>query len=164
MAANTSTLVNPATGHYDDWFELFNPNDAAADLTGYSLANSLTNSSAHWLLPAGTSLAPHGFLLIWANGASAQSTGLTNELQASFKLSKAGEAIGLFAPNGLLIDSVSYGAQTADISQGRWPDGSATVLSMSSPTPGTRNINSGSGTEVQIIQAIVTEGGLRLVW
>ena len=34
MAENTTFLLNPATSKYDDWFELYNPSDAAADLAG----------------------------------------------------------------------------------------------------------------------------------
>ncbi|MCK7518765.1 MAG: hypothetical protein MZV64_14085 [Ignavibacteriales bacterium] len=38
---------------------------------------------------------------------------------------KAGEEIGLFNADSVLVDSVSYGLQLQDVSMGRKPDGSA---------------------------------------
>jgi hypothetical protein len=57
----------------------------------------------------------------------------------AFKLSKAGETIAPFAPNGILVDSVNYGVQTNNVSQGRWPDGSR--LHFSPPRPRAPNLN-----------------------
>jgi len=54
-------------------------------------------------------------------------------------LSQAGEAIALYDPNGRRIDSVTFGPQTNNISQGRWPDGSSTVYYMTAPTPRAAN-------------------------
>lgn len=39
-----------------------------------------------------------------------------------------------------LIDAITFGAQTTDISYERVPDGSATLSTMNSPTPGTSNL------------------------
>jgi len=54
MAANTSFLVDPTDGGFDDWFELYNPNSTNVDLTGYSLSDRLTGTSGRWDIPAGT--------------------------------------------------------------------------------------------------------------
>ena len=51
------------------------------------------------------------------------------------QLARAGEAIGLFAPNGSLVDSVTFGAQMNDVSQGRWPDANSGLYFMVTPTP-----------------------------
>jgi hypothetical protein len=164
MAANTSTLVNPASGKFDDWFELYNPNSVSMDLSGYWLADNLTNSSARWPVPTRTTIAPHNFLLVWADGGTVQGPGAANDLHAAFKLNKDGEAIGLFAPNGTLIDSVVYGAQSKDISQGRWPDGSTNISMALMPTPGGANIDQGASPALEILQAGLALNGLVITW
>ena len=57
-----------------------------------------------------------------------------------FKLNRSGETIGLATPNGILLDAVTFGRQTTDVSEGRYPDGAAAVTSFpGSPTPGAPN-------------------------
>ena len=58
----------------------------------------------------------------------------------NFKLDKAGEAIGLFAPDGTAVDAVTFGAQTTHVSEGRYPDGGSSRVFMPIPTPRTNNI------------------------
>jgi hypothetical protein len=58
----------------------------------------------------------------------------------NFKLDKAGEAIAMFAPDGTSVDAVTFGAQTTDVSEGRYPDAGPTRLFMTTPTPRTNNI------------------------
>jgi hypothetical protein len=131
MANNNNTLADPADGMVHDWFELFNPNPAIVDLSGYYLTDKLDNKTK-WPIPAGTAIAPFGFLLVWADG------GLTNsdhDLHANFKLAKAGSAIALFDPRGGTNDAVTFGLQAADVSQGRWPDGSGDIYPLAVPTP-----------------------------
>lgn len=137
MASNTNTIVNPVTEKYDDWFELYNSSSNAADISGYYLTDNLTNQTK-FEISANTIIPANGFLLVWADKKSA--TGTTN-LHANFKLSKLGGSIGLFAPDGTAIDYVNYGQQTANISMGRYPDGSSTITTLAEPTPGTNNVN-----------------------
>src|SRR6185503_13398661 len=54
MADNESILADPADGDYEDWFELYNPNPVAVNLSGYYLSDSLTNIADRWRVPAGT--------------------------------------------------------------------------------------------------------------
>jgi hypothetical protein len=111
------------------------------DLGGYYLTGTLTNktkflipNNTHYLIP------PHGFFLVWADNNNAQNSTNRPELHVNFKLSKSGEAIGLFAPDGTAIDALSFGAQTTDVTEGRYPDGTATVRTMPTPTPGAANV------------------------
>ena len=97
MASNTKTLLDPATQKYEDWFELYNAGDSAADLSGYTLSDSPTNA-AKFVIPAGFSVPAYGHLLVWADEADDRST--NGELHVNFKLSQAGENLGLFAPDG----------------------------------------------------------------
>jgi hypothetical protein len=138
MADNKTTQADPADNGFHDWFELYNPGDTTADLSGFYLGQSRTNET-RFHIPDGYTIPPHGFLLVWADGESTQNSSNRADLHVSFKLSKDGEAIGLFAADGTVIDFVSFGPQEADVSQGRFPDGSAYIVTLTQPTPGTAN-------------------------
>jgi hypothetical protein len=136
MADNDTTIADPADGDYEDWFELYNTGADAVDLGGCYLTDELTEpfkfqipDNGHYTLP------PGGYLLVWADGESAQNTTNQPDLHVGFSLSRDGEAIGLYAPDGREIDTVTFGAQTADLSEGRFPDGDEGILVLSSPTP-----------------------------
>src|SRR4030095_738059 len=136
LAGNTNILLDPLTGKYEDWFELYNYGSNTVNLAGYYLSHTPTNRF-EFEIPAGYSIPPNGFLLVWADKKTA--TG-TSDLHVNFKLSKDGSSIGLFGADGRTIDSVSFGAQTSNISMGRFPDGSPTLFSMNRPSPGSANI------------------------
>ncbi len=140
MAANTSTILNPLTKKYDDWFELYNSGSVTADLSQFTLTDTLTNAS-QVLIPAGVQV-PH--MAFCSFGRTASQPILTNgQLHVNFKLSQSGEEIGLFAPDGTLVDSVVFGSQTDDVSQGRIPDGSSPPFAfMTTTTPGAANMGS----------------------
>ena len=138
MADNRTTLADPADNGFHDWFELYNPDDTAADLSGFYLGQGTTNMT-RFRIPDGCTIPPHGFLLVWADDQSSQNGTNWTDLHVNFKLSKDGEAIGLFAADGTVIDFVSFGPQTADVSQGRFPDGSACIVALTKPTPGADN-------------------------
>jgi len=136
MAGNTHTLMDPLTGKYSDWFELYNYGPSAADLSGYYLTDNLTNQFK-FEIPAGYAIPSQGFLLVWADG---KTTNGAPDLHAPFKLSKAGESLGLYGADGAPVDYVNYPAQADDISQGRYPDGAANLVFMPRATPGTNNV------------------------
>jgi hypothetical protein len=143
MASNTGTndnpIADPADGHFDDWFELYNPGNDPIDLKDYYLTDDLADPR-QYMIPAGYVVPPHGFLLVWADNDTNQNSTNRPDLHVSFQLSKNGEAIGLFAPNGsTAIDTVTFGPQTNDVSQGRFADGAETIYFMTSPTPGQPN-------------------------
>ncbi|HEX7653477.1 MAG TPA: lamin tail domain-containing protein, partial [Verrucomicrobiae bacterium] len=138
MAENTSGLTNAATGKFDDWFELYNPLDTPADLTGYYLTDTLS-LPFQYQIPAGFVVPAHGFLLVWADDKVVANTN-TSTLHVPFKLSKSGEAIGLFNAAGSAIDAVVFNAQTANLSEGRYPDGGTLRLFMPTASPGQPNI------------------------
>jgi len=114
--------------------ELYNPNNIVVDLSNYTLTDTLTNPT-QWRIPLGTTIAPRGFLLVWADGETSQNGPQSSDLHANFKLSKSGEAIALFAPNGQVVDAVVFGAQTTDVSQGRWPNGAPEPSTARSTSP-----------------------------
>ena len=166
MAANTGFIVDPTDGAFDDWFELYNPNASAVDLTGYVLSDKLAGTSGRWNIPVGTTIPARGFLFIWADEDTGQNATDPAALHAGFKLSQSGEAIGLFAPDGILVDSVTFLAQTNNVSQGRWPDGNASLYFMPVPTPRAPNvIPNQPPAEIRIVAAsLAPNGDLLITW
>ncbi|MBC8217210.1 MAG: CotH kinase family protein, partial [Planctomycetes bacterium] len=76
-----------------------------------------------------------GYLVIWADNDTGDAG-----MHASFRLSAAGEEIGLFAGDGVtLIDSIVFGSQTEDVSFGRYPDAEEGLRFFGFPSPGAEN-------------------------
>jgi hypothetical protein len=143
--AGPNGLPDPADGLFQDWFELFNPNTNAVNLSGYYLTDNLSQRTK-WRVPTNTLIAARGFLLVWADNQPGQNTGVPgSDLHASFQLSAGGEAIGLYAPNGVTPQStVVFGQQIQNVSQGFFPDGNTnTVFFMTNFTPRAANTLSG---------------------
>jgi hypothetical protein len=137
MASNTGVVLDPADNDADDWFELYNAGPAVVELSGYTLTDVLTNTTK-FVLPNGTIIPAGGFLLVWADEEPGQAT--NGQVHADFKLSGGGEAIGLFAPDGTPVDTVTFGPQTNNISEGRFPDAMPEpFVFMVIPTPGQPN-------------------------
>jgi len=136
MASNTNTIVDPLTGKYDDWFELYNSSPLDADLSGYYLTDDLSDW-AKFEIPDGYIVPANGYLLVWADKKSVTDS---TDLHAGFKLSKSGGSIGLFGQDGIAIDFINYGQQSANVSMGRYPDGSSTIDFLTEATPGESNV------------------------
>ena len=150
MAGNSGSLADPADGDYEDWFEIYNPESTAVDLSGYTLTDTLATPGKS-TIPAGVSIPAHGYLLVWADEESSQTT-IGGDLHVNFKLSGNGEQIGLFAPDGRRVDAVTFGAQTDDVSQGRSADGApAPYVFFTSPTPRASNQSVPVHPSIQIV-------------
>ncbi|MBI4660554.1 MAG: lamin tail domain-containing protein [Verrucomicrobia bacterium] len=168
MAGNRSILLDPADGDFEDWFELYNGGASAVDLTGYYLSVSLSNQT-QFALPAGTSIPAGSFRVVWADGEVNQNAP-GRDVHTSFRLPVEGGEIGLFGPDGSLVDGVTFGPQTADISQGSYPDGAEPPhVSFATPTPGKAN-SAQIANQPPVVQPIdekvVTEGqalGFRVI-
>jgi hypothetical protein len=148
MAGNTVTITDPADGDFDDWIELYNAGTTAVDLSGYTLTDVLTNSTK-FTIPNGKQIPPGGYLLVWADEETGQNLS-GPAVHASFKLGGAGEQIGLFAPDGAAVDTLTFGAQTDDVSEGRASDGAEPpFVTFTTPTPGAANfVNSANQSPV----------------
>jgi Lamin Tail Domain/Carbohydrate binding domain/CotH kinase protein len=139
MAANTSALLNTNNNNkYDDWFELYNPGATPANLAGYYLTDNLGNKF-QYAIPQGFVIPPHSYKLVWADNAPGKNDTNNPDLHVNFALSKSGEALGLFASDGTLIDAVTFGPQFDDRTEGRFPDGPTTNYFLATPTPRASN-------------------------
>ena len=153
MAGNKTILPYPGDGNYYDWFELYNPTPLAQSLDGFYLTDSLT-TPLKYQVPSGYAVPPYGCLLVWADGLPARNSTNDPALHVSFKLSKSSGTLGIYGSDLRRVDSVVYGAQTNDVSQGRFPDGTASVVFMTTPTPGAPNTYGGLVNHKPVIGAI----------
>jgi hypothetical protein len=138
MASNTGLIRDPADNDADDWIELYNPTATNVSLSGWSLTDTFTNT-LRYLVPAGYYVPAKGYLMVWADGELLQNTTNRPDLHVDFKLEKNGEEIGLYAPDGTLIDAVEFGPQTNNVSMGRWRDGNPFYCFLSTPSPAGTN-------------------------
>ncbi len=138
MASNDAAIADQ-DGEFDDWIELYNTTDADIDLTGYFLSDNANNLDKYDI-PAGTMIPANGYLIVWAD-----EDGMQEGLHANFKLSASGEEILLVNPDTLVIDEVTFGEQTTDLSSARQPNGTGDFV-IGTPT---FNANNGGTTSLQ---------------
>ena len=124
-------------GRYVDWIELHNPTDTPVSLAGYTLTDD-PDEPAKWRLPV-TTLAPGAFLVVWASGEDRVGS---EGWHTSFRLSRGGEYVGLFGPDGQVVDEVTFGEQEVDVSLGRLGTVSDQWVAFPIPTPGAANTTS----------------------
>ena len=119
---NNLTGLADNFGERDPWIEIHNRGTNTLDLGGYYLADNFTNLLL-WQFPGGTTIAPGGFQLVWADAQPLQTSG-TN-LHASFRLASAAGQVALSRlTNGTqLTDYLKYGGIGPDLSYGDFPDG-----------------------------------------
>ena len=156
LADNTAVNADPADGNFDDWFELYNAGSTPVNLAGYFLSNS-RSTPARFAIPAGYLLPAGGHLLVWADNDPAQNQPNQPHLHVDFKLSKAGDTIVFASPDGVILDAVTFGVQTRNVSQGREPDGGRAIGSYARPTPGQANPFPASPARVTAIVPFGTE-------
>jgi hypothetical protein len=119
-------------GNDDDWFEVYNPDPLPVQLSGLHFKDSANIPSP---------VAPLSFIGVGLNGfLKIIADNSTDDNEVDFGLSGNGDVIGLFRADNSEIDRVVFGQQTQGISQGRLPDGSGSILSLTVPTPGRSNL------------------------
>ncbi len=135
--------IRDEDGEEQGWIELSSRAAAPVSLDGWSLTDE-KNDPARWVFPAVT-LNPGAQLIVFASGKDRRPTG-GGELHANFKLSLAGEYLGLFnaaAPRRVASEfTPRYPRQQHDLSYGISAGGSLAYLSP--PTPGAANGSSAS--------------------
>ncbi len=112
----------------DDWVELYNPTTAAIDLSNFEFRDN--DDTHHFFLPAGSTIAPGGYLVLDGNNA-------TDPTKFSFGLGSA-DAARLFDQYGRLVDSYSWTAH-AVVTYGRCPNGTGAFAQTTTSTKGSAN-------------------------
>ncbi len=140
IMANNDGIYPDEFQEFDDWFEIVNMGTSPVSLAGHFVTDDITNPTK-FALPD-TTLAPGGYLLIWADDQTWQ-----GPLHANFRLTATGEFVGLFGPlatGNQPIDTKSWGPQIKDVSFGRYPDGHWDWMLMGTPTPIATNTDTGN--------------------
>ncbi|HKQ37223.1 MAG TPA: lamin tail domain-containing protein, partial [Verrucomicrobiae bacterium] len=135
LALNAGLVEN---GRTPDWIEIYNGTTSNIDLTDLSLSDDLLEPR-RYVFPAATTIAPANFLRVICDPGTTNSGAFMN---TNFGLKSSGGTVYLFASEanfGDLIDSVTYGIQTADLSIGRVPNGT-TNWTLTLPSPNAPNI------------------------
>ncbi len=124
--AGNDTVLADEDGDFRDWIEIFNSGSSTADLGGYYLTDESGNLTK-WQIPAGTSLEPSSFLVVFASDKDRAVAG--EELHTNFKLSTSGEYLALVAADGSTVlseFSPEFPAQSTDVSYGLQQSGDRT--------------------------------------
>ncbi len=139
---NNNDFIADEHGEYDDWIELYNSTNEALDLGGMYITDSLEDPCKYRIpttFPDSTTISAMGYILLWADKQEEQGI-----LHLNFKLSKAGESVGLAVcqpDNNTFIDSISFRMTISNNqSYGRIPNGINNWSMLNSPTPGESNI------------------------
>ena len=135
QASNSATIADE-DGDFEDWIELYNAGADAVDLGWYGLSDDYERPF-RWVIPDGVTIAPGGFLLIWASGKDRNTPG--EPLHTNFSIAQEGEEVLLTHYNGERVDEIPPTRIPSDYSYGRYPDGSGGMHFFDQPTPGAAN-------------------------
>lgn len=111
----------------DEYVELYNPNAAAYDISGYTLQTGLSKTYSY-RFPEGTALAPHSYTAFFA-----EDTGLV--------LSNSGGAATLIDEAHLKVDTTAAYSTAHDGSAWALDTATQTWAWTSTPTPGEQNVS-----------------------
>lgn len=118
MSSNGQGITD-SDGNYEDWLEIYNPNEQVVNLKGYYLSDKEDNLTK-WQFPEIT-IEGGGYLLVWASGKDKAEDG---EVHTNFSVNIDGETLTLTKPDGkTIVDQIEPIAIPRDVSYGRYPDG-----------------------------------------
>lgn len=127
-------LASARVLHAEDFVELYNPEPVPADLSGVYFSDAPQAAPRMHRVPPLSFIGGYGFVVLTADG----NTNAGPE-HLNFQLSSDQGEIAMFASNGSLIDCITYGPQTPDVSEGRRPNGGIIIAAISPPTPNAPN-------------------------
>ena len=128
-------------GEAEPWIELYNSGPTNISLQGYYLSDDFNNLTK-WAFPAGSSINPGEFKLIWADNEPGETT--PTQLHATITLGAPTGAVVLARSLGgsevQILDYLKYAGQSAGRSYGHYPDGQLfRDQAFFTPTPGATN-------------------------
>ena len=157
MADNTRTLEDPnEPQEYPDWIELYNPAPVPVNLGGMFLSDDPADSQLY-RIPEDVVIGANGYLVFIADGEPEQ-----GPLHTNFRLSKGGESCHAYR-QGRRVPSVystrsSTTASAADVSYGRFPNGSSTWKVLGAATPGSFNLDQPLIIQAHVYAPVIANG------
>ena len=139
-AANGDVILEPTSGNFLPWLELYNPTSSAKDVSWFMLTDDPAQPNK-WSIPENTIIPAKGHLIIWCDGGWLG-------YHAGFSLSAKGETIVLSTNAGVELDRISYPEQYTNTSYGRTTDGASTWKYSVTPSPAANNSGSLEGTRL----------------
>jgi len=139
LGSTTSSRINEwiaGTAADGDWVELHNPDPMPVDLGGHYLTDdpSVAGTVQFQIAPL-TFIPGRGHLSWLADEHPEQGPD-----HLPFQLDPKGETLRLYTPTRLVIDSLSFDLQPPSLAHGRFPDGTAQIVSFpGSASPGEAN-------------------------
>jgi hypothetical protein len=124
--------VAPRPEAGEDWIELVNRSTEPVDLSGCFVTDAPDRLDHYYEFPAGTTLAPGAYLIVWAGGAP-----VAGEHHTTFGLSEQ-EGAFLLDPDGVMLDGLWYLQLERGPSLARVPDGEG-LFYATAPSPGAAN-------------------------
>ena len=116
VASNDSGETD-GEGEYEDWIELYNTTNETLSLDNLYLSDD-EDDKLTYQFPVGTILEADSYLIVWCDKDEEQ-----GDFHANFKLSSGGESIFLSYADGTILQEITYGEQTTDMSYSRSPNG-----------------------------------------
>lgn len=133
-----------------DWIELYNNSAFEADIADWKVYDSggQSGSKPKFTLPAGSVIAPKGYLIVVVD----------DESESGFGLSSNGEQIWLESPSGNIVNDITFPALTATQSYGRFPDGTENLQIMETVTRGAANTDAIPAQAVVVMNEVFSRG------
>ena len=138
FVASGSTLMNEY-GVASDWIELYNTGDSAINFATHNYYITDDSTTKDKFKIDNLSIPGKGFMVVFCD----DSVKITTQVHTGFKLSSAGEFVGLYKKDGsgnfVALTERPFGAWSSGTSEGRLPDGGTTWTTFPLPTPGASN-------------------------
>lgn len=112
LMASGQAVVADEDGQFPDWVEIYNPDGAELNLTGWHLTDDPAKP-AKWIFPQ-TTVPAGGYLLVFCS--EKDRVGASGQLHTNFRLDAGGETLQLRQPDGTLAATLAYPQQIADLS------------------------------------------------
>jgi hypothetical protein len=126
-------------GKLDDWIELYNTSARDISLAGCLMTNALPLHD-RWQFSSKAIIHSGEFIVVWADMDTCHPG-----IHALFELSGNGDAIVLYNKNLSIVDSITFGVQTRNMTMARIPDGTGPFV-LSRPSMGIPNVRTSVGT------------------
>jgi hypothetical protein len=145
-------LTTSLAGGLDDWVELYNRGDQAVDISGWGISDA-ADSPLAYTFPPGTILEVGGRLVVYEN-------------ELGFGFSSTGDEVIMLshADGSTGQDYFDAGPQTDDISQGRFPEGTANWHFFVPPSPSADNLCEAAGPSPGPVELLTFESDSVFSW